>query len=130
MSDLYLILRHRLEAVKDDWFEIDGKVLIAARRRQGLSREAFGPMIGVVAKTVERYEKENRVPRQLLPKIAEVLELEIERQEPLRVTVDSPPPDDEERLGRLERLAEENRELLVRVLGLLGDDQEAAPPGR
>ena len=113
MSDLYLILRHRLDGVTD-WFDIATAVLREARTRKSLSYETVARHLHVSSKTYERYEKQGRVPRELLPKVAEVLGLEIETATPtpLRVT-DTWSPNDElgveiiVRLDRIEKLLRE-----------------------
>ena len=84
MSDLYLVLRNRLDGVPE-WVFIETDVLRAARERVGLSYEAMAREIHVSSKTWERYEKAGRVPRPILPTVASVLNLEIE--EPARTTV-------------------------------------------
>lgn len=105
MSDLYLILRHRLDHVTD-WVMVETDVLREARKRVGLSYEAVARQVHVASKTYERWEKGGRVPRPIFPRVAEVLELQIERQ-------GQPPvswaPSDEfaeiiTRLDRIERL--------------------------
>jgi len=53
MSDLYLVLRRRLEAVTE-WVEIDTATLRSARKALGLSYEAMGRALNVAAKTWER----------------------------------------------------------------------------
>jgi transcriptional regulator with XRE-family HTH domain len=60
------------------WVIFEGNVLREARERLGLSREALARELHVVAKTWERYERDGRVPRQLLPRVADILDLEIE----------------------------------------------------
>lgn len=77
MSDLYLILRRRLSDVVE-WAEIGTDTLRGARKAKGLSYEAMGRSLHVVAKTWERWEKAGRVPRHLVPEVAELLSLEIE----------------------------------------------------
>jgi transcriptional regulator with XRE-family HTH domain len=102
MSDLYLVLRRRLAQVKNDWVEIDGELLVAARNRKGLSREALGAIVGVVAKTVERYELQGRIPRSLIGRFADALDLEIEEVPPLgplRIHAQQPSDDHLEALG-------------------------------
>jgi predicted transcriptional regulator len=107
MSDLYLILRHRLDHVTD-WVHIETEVLREARKRRSLSYEGVARHLHVSSKTYERYEKQGRVPRELLPKLAELFELRIEQpaQTPLQIT--DPPKDlgDEiiKRLDRIEKL--------------------------
>jgi transcriptional regulator with XRE-family HTH domain len=103
MSDLYLILRRRLEDVTD-WVELGTATLLNARKALGLSYEAMGRKLSVASKTYERYEKKGRVPRHLLPRVAEVLNLEIDWPKPTHLSVTAA---GEDRLETLEqRLAE------------------------
>lgn len=90
MSDLYLVLRSRLSEVTD-WVILGSKTMRAARTSLGLSYETVSRRIHVASKTYERYEKAGRVPRQLLPLIAETLQLEVE--EPTRTRVSVPAAD-------------------------------------
>jgi transcriptional regulator with XRE-family HTH domain len=101
MSDLYLVLRNRLEAVAE-WVGIEPQVLRAARERRGLSYETMAREVHVSAKTWERYEKAGRVPRHALRVIAGVLELEIEEPAMAPVIIAG---SDGERSEILERLA-------------------------
>jgi transcriptional regulator with XRE-family HTH domain len=91
MSELYLVLRSRLDGVVD-WVYLDGKVVMDARARKGLGREALGAKLHIAAKTLERYEKRSRFPRSLIPALADELDLRIEQPvtEPLSVTVREP----------------------------------------
>lgn len=114
MSDLYLVLHSRLEPVgkRFEWVDLGPEVMLEARKRTGLSREAVSRKLNVSTKTYERYEKMGQVPRHELRSVAEVLELEIEDAEPTRLGVRLPSEDDrlaalEERAGRTEaRLGE------------------------
>jgi transcriptional regulator with XRE-family HTH domain len=117
MSDLYLVLRNRLDAVAE-WVAIEPRVLRAARERRGLSYETMAREIHVSAKTWERYEKAGRVPRHALRAIATVLELEIEEPAMARVIVAG---SDEERSEILERLSvmEDRLESIDAKLSLL-----------
>lgn len=81
MSDLYLVLRRRLEDVAD-WVELGSDVMRAARHRLGYSYETVGRLLHVSSKTYERYEKRGRVPVALIEQAGRVLDLEI--QAPLR----------------------------------------------
>src|SRR4051812_6752460 len=92
MSDLYIVLRSRLEALPE-WVFIDAAVLRTARERKGLSYETMARAIPVSAKTWERYEKAGRVPRHMVARIAAPLGLEIEEPEPQRVTARVPRSD-------------------------------------
>lgn len=87
MSDLYLILRHRLDQVKD-WVEIGTETMRTPRDAKGLSYEAMGRLLNVSAKTYERHEKAGRLPRQLVMKFATIVDLEID--EPTRVKLTLP----------------------------------------
>lgn len=86
MSDLYLVLRRRLEEVKN-WAYIDTDVLRSARDSRGLSYEAMGRLIPTSSKTYERWEKGGRIPVELVGVIADLLDLEIERPQRTRTTV-------------------------------------------
>src|SRR5215831_18992020 len=105
MSNLVLVLRHRLDDVKD-WVIVDGAILESARLRLGLSREAVARQIPVASKTIERYEKQGRVPRELMPKLMAILEIEMETPSLPPLKVESADRWDEVivRLDRIERL--------------------------
>src|SRR5262245_30209312 len=77
MSDLYLVLRRRLSDVQD-WAELGTETLRDARKAKGLSYEAMGRRLHVVAKTWERWEKSGRVPRHRVNEVAGLLSLEVE----------------------------------------------------
>jgi transcriptional regulator with XRE-family HTH domain len=79
MSDLYLVLRSRLEAVKGEWVYVPSDVLRQARKARGLSIEAMGRELHCSAKTYERHEKDGRVPLDQVDRYAQVLGLQIER---------------------------------------------------
>jgi transcriptional regulator with XRE-family HTH domain len=127
MSDLYLVLRRRLEDVTD-WVDLGTATLKNARKAQGLSYEAMGRNLNVAAKTYERYEKAGRVPRHLLPAVADVLDLEIDWPKRGIVTVAAPPESDD---ARLEAIVSELRDLreiasaiLERVEQREGEDED------
>lgn len=101
MSDLYLVLRSRLASVPE-WVFIESAVLRQARERRGYSYEAMGRLLSVSSKTYERYEKAGRVPPPLVPRLAEVLQLEIEEPPLVRVTTSR--ARDAATLDELERL--------------------------
>jgi transcriptional regulator with XRE-family HTH domain len=107
MSGLYLILRHRLDDVTD-WVMIESSVLRDARTRLRLSYETVARRLHVSSKTYERYEKKGRIPRNLVPTIAAILELEIESAmpRPLKVTDTWTATDDlgAEIIARLDRI--------------------------
>jgi transcriptional regulator with XRE-family HTH domain len=87
MSELYLILRSRLEAVTN-WVPLGSNVMREARDNLGLSREAVARLIPVSAKTYERWEKRGAVPVEWVEKTAGVIGLEVERVPmPTRVTL-------------------------------------------
>lgn len=107
MTDLYLVLRSRLDAVPE-WVYIDTDILKTARESRGLSYETMARTVPVSAKTWERYEKAGRVPRPVLPGVAATLGLEIEEPAVRRITVDGRAVDAETsfELGELRRLLE------------------------
>lgn len=106
MSDLYLVLRERLEAVAEaDWLPISTDVLVEARARVGLSTEKLAARIHVSSKTYERWEKAGRVKRASLPAIARELGLRIETTELEPITVEVEPLTDAERGAVLRELA-------------------------
>jgi len=76
MSELYLVLRSRLQEVAD-WYHLPEGALRQARERVG-SRETVARRLHVSQKTLERWEKENRVPRHLISAVATVLHMPIE----------------------------------------------------
>lgn len=110
MSDLYLVLRRRLDDVVD-WIDLGTETLFNARKRMGFSYETMGRKLHVSSKTWERWEKAGRVPRHELHAVAELLELEILwPAQPVAIRVSPELP--EERRGRLE-------EQLILVLGIV-----------
>jgi transcriptional regulator with XRE-family HTH domain len=111
MSDLYLVLRRRLEDVTD-WVEIGTAPLHDARKALGLSYEAMGRKLNVAAKTWERWEKAGRVPRYELRRVAELLDLEIDWPTRASVIVAGAGAG-EERIERLERELGEVRQSLA-----------------
>jgi predicted transcriptional regulator len=127
MSDLYLVLRSRLESMPE-WVYIDSAILREARDRKGLSYETMARTLPVSSKTWERYEKVGRIPRPMLARVAAVLELEIE--EPVRKPIQSfidPSLDLEVVLERVEALHAE----VVAVRDLLQQSlDEAREPER
>ncbi len=121
MSDLYLTLRRRLDEVAR-WTHLDGQTLVDARDAKGLSREAVARQLPTSAKTIERWEKDGRVPTNVVQKLADILGLEIQR-------VPAPPPliveDDPEMaelrtlVERVERAAQSIAEESTRISDLL-----------
>jgi transcriptional regulator with XRE-family HTH domain len=98
-----------------DWVELGTTVMKTARERLGLSYESVARQVPVSSKTYERYEKKGRVPRPLLPKIAGILQLEVEEPDRIRVTVEGDPAEVAQgelaalrtQLDRIETLLEE-----------------------
>lgn len=90
MSELYLVLRRRLESVRR-WVQVPTDVLRDARKTQGLSYEATGRLLNISSKTYERYEKQGRLPLELVDAIADVLGLTIERPDIRPGVVQIPP---------------------------------------
>lgn len=114
MSDLYLVLRRRLDDVTE-WVELDTSLLRDARKARGFSYEAMGRQLNVAAKTWERWEKSGRVPRYELRRVAELLDLEIDW--PKRTTVSI--PDDATPEAAADDRQDRLEELLVQVLGIV-----------
>jgi len=127
-ADLYLVLRSKLDMVAD-WVELGTPALKAARERLGLSYEGVARQIPVSSKTYERYEKRGRVPRTLLAKFAEVLQLEVEQPARERIGVSPQPSDDHLRQLVQEELAE-MREQVERILALLEQNHKEPPRSR
>jgi predicted transcriptional regulator len=130
MSDLYLVLRSRLEGVPE-WVFIDSDILRAARERRGLSYETMARTLPVASKTWERYEKAGRVPRPLLAKVASQLDLEIE--EPIRQRIQPTLQAEVDLAAVLRRVEDLHAEVLdVRDLLLrwLAEDPEPEQEGR
>jgi transcriptional regulator with XRE-family HTH domain len=107
---MYLVLRRRLSDVTD-WVQLGTETMRNARKALGLSYETAARLIPVSSKTYERWEKAGRVPRHLVPKMAEVLGLEIEipRLESVQIREDDTVAD---RLDRIERALDAINELL------------------
>ena len=65
-----------------DWIQIGTERMFQARRKRGLSYDEVGFRIGrnghkpVIGRTYGRWEKDGRVPRQALPAVAAVLNLD------------------------------------------------------
>lgn len=78
MSDMYLVLRHRVSEVKQ-WATLGTEVMKEARLAKGWSYETAARQIPVSSKTYERYEKKGAVPTELVDRVADILDLEIER---------------------------------------------------
>lgn len=107
MSDLYLILRTRLEAMAE-WVELGAAVMREARLARGLSAEAASRLLNVSTKTYDRNEKAGRWRAHDIGHLAEVLGLEIEAQPVRKVTLAEPLPDQAAAAARL-------ADLLVRL---------------
>ena len=128
MSDLYLVLRRRLEEVKN-WAYIDTDVLRSARDSRGLSYEAMGRLIPTSSKTYERWEKAGRIPVELVAAIADLLDLEIERprRERTAVTVVEGGARDGAEATDIDVLRAEMARRLNGVEGLLGEILDRLP---
>lgn len=123
MSDLYLVLRHRVSEVKQ-WASLGTEVMRDARQARGWSYETVARKIPVSSKTYERYEKAGQVPVELVDKIAGILGLEIERPEFRRVV--SLPAEGPG--GDLRRKLDQIDELVRDVRTLLEEREPEAPP--
>jgi hypothetical protein len=127
MSDLYLVLRHRLEAVAE-WVELGSEQLLAAQKALGLSDERAARLVPVATRTWIRWRQRGAVPIYMLSRVAEVLELEIERPERTRITLEDPPPDRlEEVLALVEEMHGWVRELREMVEARLEEQPRSQP---
>ncbi len=98
MSDMYLVLRSRLEDVQS-WIDLGVDVIRDAQKRTGLSDERLARQVPISTRTWIRWRERGQVPTHSLERIAELLQLEVERSQRPRVIVDDLPLD---RLGELE----------------------------
>lgn len=78
MADLYLVLRSRLEAVAE-WINLGVAEMSAAQKSLGLSDERIAREVSVSTRTWIRWRQRGQVPVYMLDRVAEVLQLEIER---------------------------------------------------
>jgi hypothetical protein len=99
MSDMYLVLRSRLDDVQS-WVNLGRDVMREAQQHTGLSDERVARQIPVSTRTWIRWRDRGQVPAAALDKVAIVLGLEVERPEPRRVRVE----EEESELDRLEAL--------------------------
>lgn len=118
MSDLYLVLRSRLEAVTN-WVSLGTEVMERARKSKGLSYEAVSRQANVSSKTYERYEKAGRVPEHQISNFADILGLEIERPVRQRVIIEDSETIELDRISGLEAQVEALRLGQRQVLDLL-----------
>ena len=102
MSDLYLTLRHRLEAVAE-WVTIGIDVFGDAQKRLGLSDERAARLVPVSVRTWIRWRQRGQVPIHSLDRVAQILELEIERPAHDRRVVVDDALDAQELYDRLDR---------------------------
>jgi hypothetical protein len=86
MSDLYLVLRERIEEVSS-WHHLGKEVLREAQQALGLSDEKLAREIPVSTRTWIRWKDRGAVPAQSLDRVAAVLGLEIERRRPPAIEV-------------------------------------------
>lgn len=90
MSDLYLVLRRRLDAVAD-WVELGVEAMSSAQKALGLSDERAARLVPVSGRTWTRWRAQGRVPAHSVDKVAAILGLEIERPTSIRIVL----PEDE-----------------------------------
>lgn len=86
MSDLYLVLRSRLDAVAE-WVTI-GDELALAQKALGLSDERVAREVSVSTRTWIRWRQRGQVPIYMVEKVATVLHLEIERAAPRSILLE------------------------------------------
>lgn len=125
MSELYLVLRRRLEAVAE-WVHIGTEEMQAAQDGLGLSNERLAAKLFIVSKTWERWKAKGAVPRGQLPLVASVLGLEVEAAAPVRVfTEEEGAADEAATLARIDRRLQRIEE----ALRIAQDDSDAPPSG-
>lgn len=121
MSDLYLVLRSRLDDVSS-WVSLGVDVIRDAQHRVGLSDERLARQIPVSTRTWIRWRDRGQVPTHSLERVAALLDLQVERSERPRVTVEEVPSD---RLGELEDRVLSQLESMQATLEDLGARVEA-----
>jgi predicted transcriptional regulator len=139
MSDLYLILRTRLEEVAD-WVQLGPEVMREARTRRGLSYESAARLAHISSKTYERREKAGRWPSHDVAQLAEILDLDIDQPARTQVTLDREAPAvellqrqleaDADRLRVLEATVEREGQAMTRALRALAKEVRALAPQR
>lgn len=132
MSELYLVLRRRLEQVPE-WVYLPTADLKAARGRAGLSYENLARELHVSSKTWERYEKAGRVPRHLMPAVVRILDLEIEEPKvgPIIARAETVDEQDERaQVARVLAAVEELRGEVRELLEVVREDRVRAGQGR
>jgi transcriptional regulator with XRE-family HTH domain len=122
MSDLYLVLRSRLDTVTN-WVTLGTDVMKRARKAKGLSYEGVARQTNVSSKTYERYEKAGRVPEHMVEPFADVLGLEIERPGRERVVIGETESD----MLALLRSVDHRLELLEKRLGDAPSPEQGPP---
>lgn len=130
MSDIYVVLRSRLESVAS-WYNLGTDAMEEAQGRMGLSDERLAREIPVSTRTWIRWKKRGQVPVQWLPNVAKVLDLEIERAERVRVSVDDPgtATDRDAEIAALREEVAEVRQVADRILAKL-EAQGSPRPAR
>lgn len=113
MSDLYLHLRHRLEAVAE-WVTIGIDTFGGAQKQLGLSDERAARLVPVSVRTWIRWRQRGQVPIHSLDRVAQILELDIERAARHRVVLDEEPDMQELR----DHLDQQHDEVLRRLDGI------------
>jgi DNA-binding transcriptional regulator YiaG len=81
---MYLDLKRRIPVVAE-WTEVGEEDMQRAQERIGLSDERLARLIPVSERTWRRWKKRGAIPTALLPRVAEVLDLELVKTEPVRV---------------------------------------------
>lgn len=86
MSELYLVLKRRLDSVAE-WVELGTDEMQAAQNRLGLSNERLAPKLYIASKTWERWKKRGAVPRRELERVASVLGMVVETTQPVTLNL-------------------------------------------
>jgi len=121
------------------WIQVPTETLKAARKRLGLSYEAVARQVPVGMSTYIRWEKMGRISADYFDQIADVLELDVTRPDPIHVLI-AEPPDALPMLQALDRRLEALEWQIGEMQGLLqslltrsapaGEDPEPGVPPR
>lgn len=122
MSDLYLTLRTRLEAVAD-WITLGSERMRAAQDALGLSDERVARLIPVATRTWIRWRQRGQVPVYMLERVADALDLEIDRPARQRITLDR--DGDDVRILALEEKVDDLIELSTTAFANLAETLDA-----
>jgi len=110
------------------WVSVPTETLRAARQRLGLSYKTMAEVVPIGMSRYIRWEREGRVGSELFDRIAEVLELDVTRPEPIQVLI-AEPPDALSMLQALDRRLEAVETQLGELQTLLRSVLSQSEPG-